>query len=259
MSPETIEHIQQQMRTLHLAESAQCIPQLMQEAEAEGWSYNRFLYRLMAYEQKRRDEKQIERRLKWAAFPFHQTLDAFRIEEQQSLSQKQLNQLRTLNWMEQLYNLILLGPPGVGKTHLSVGLGIEAIHRGYRVMFVSMGTLVHLLKTEEISRKSQIRLKRIRDAHLVIIDDLMFMAMDRREANLFFHLINDLYDHTAIILTSNKAPDQWGDLLGDPAITTAILDRLIHRSEVIHLNAESYRIKHRSSIFEKSDAKSVQN
>ncbi|KEF39990.1 DNA replication protein, partial [Schinkia azotoformans MEV2011] len=85
---------------------------------------------------------------------------------------------------------------------------------------------------------------------LVIIDDLMFMAMDKREANLFFHLINQLYDHSSIILTSNKGPEEWGELLGDPGITIAILDRIIHRAEVIHLNGDSYRMRHRSTIFE---------
>lgn len=113
-----------------------------------------------------------------------------------------------------------------------------------------MGELVQTLKTEEITRKSQTRMKRIRNADLVIIDDLMFMAMDQSEANLLFHLINDLYNTASIILTSNKAPKEWGELLGDPAITTAILDRILHRVEIIHLNGDSYRMKHRKSIFE---------
>jgi len=92
-------------------------------------------------------------------------------------------------------------------------------------------------------------MKRVRNADLVIIDDLMFMAMDQREANLFFHLINDLYNNASVIITSNKAPSDWGELMGDPSITTAILDRIIHRAEVIHLNGDSYRMKHRTSIF----------
>jgi DNA replication protein DnaC len=129
--------------------------------------------------------------------------------------------------MEQLYNLILLGPTGVGKTFLAIGLGIEAIHQGYKVSFISMGGLIHALKTEDITRKSKVRLKNIRDSNLVIIDDLMFMAMDKSEANLFFHLINDLYNNASIILTSNKGPSEWGELLGDPVITAAILDRVL--------------------------------
>ncbi|MFD1608401.1 IS21-like element helper ATPase IstB, partial [Oceanobacillus luteolus] len=187
----------------------------------------------------------------------YKTLDDYRLHEQQALTKKQMNQLKELTWLDQLYNLILLGPPGVGKTHLATGLGIEAIYKGYKVSFISMGELVHLLKTEEFTRKSQTRMKRIRDSNLVIIDDLMFMAMDNREANLFFHLINDLYDKSSIILTSNKAPSEWGELLGDPGITTAILDRIIHRAEVLNFkDDDSYRMKNRKTIFNDD---SVQN
>lgn len=243
---------QERLKTLRMSESAQYLPTLVKEAEMHDKSYLGFLNSILEYEQKRREEKLLERRLKWAAFPSHKTLDEFNLDEQRSLSRKQLNQLKELTWIEQLYNIIFLGPPGVGKTHLAVGLGLEAIHQGYKVMFISMGELVHTLKTEEISRKSQTRMKRIRDANLLIIDDLMFMAMDQHEANLFFHLINDLYNKSSIILTSNKAPKDWGELLGDPAITTAILDRIIHRAEIIHLNGDSYRMKHRTSIFESS-------
>jgi DNA replication protein DnaC len=183
------------------------------------------------------------------AFPEYKPLDDFDLSEQQSLSKKQLKQLQELIWLEQAYNLILLGPPGVGKTCLSIGLGIEAISRGYRVTFVQMDELIRLLKTEEISRNSRAKVKRMVSSDLVIIDDLMFMAIDRHEANLFFQLINKLYGQTSIIITSNKGPEDWGDILGDPAITTAILDRLIHKSEVIHLSGDSYRLKHRQTIF----------
>jgi DNA replication protein DnaC len=126
------------------------------------------------------------------------------LKEQKSLSNKYLNRLKDLTWVKQLYNLILLGPPGVGNTHLAVGLGIEAINQGYKAVFTSMGDLAHNLKTEEISRKFKARMKRIKETDLVNIDDLMFMAMDQQESNMFFHLINDLYNQSSIILTFNK-------------------------------------------------------
>jgi len=130
------------------------------------------------YELKKREEKSIEKRMKWAKFPYLKTLKEFDLSEQTSLSQRQLNQLEELNWMEKQFNLILLGLPGSGKTHLSISLGIKAIQRGFQVMFVTMGELINLLKSREFTRKSQVLLNRIESSDLVIIDDLMDMAMD---------------------------------------------------------------------------------
>lgn len=237
------------LRSLRMSETAEHLPELLKKASAQELSYTQFLLDVVSYEQKRREEKLIERRMKWATFPAYQTLNEFTLNDQPAITKKEFNQLADLTWLDQVYNIIFLGPTGVGKTHLSIGLGIKAIQEGYKVTFISMGELIHVLKTEEITRKSQIRLKRLRESNLVIIDDLMFMAMDQREANLFFHLINELYNQTSIILTSNKGPSEWGELLGDPAITAAILDRLIHRAEVIQLRGDSYRLKHRAAIF----------
>jgi len=112
-----------------------------------------------------------------------------------------------------------------------------------------MHGLIHILKTQEILRTSRTRYQRIVDSDLVIIDDLMFIAMEKHEANLFFQLINKLYGQSSIIITSNKGPEDWGELLGDPAITTAILDRIVHKCQVLNLDGGSYRLKHRQTIF----------
>ncbi len=252
----TVNVLQEQLRTVRMAETAGELPILLRQAEQSSWTYLEFLQELLRYELEKREKKKLERRLRWAKFPYHKRLDDFKIEEQQSLSTRQLNQLREFAWLEQQYNLILLGPPGLGKTHIAIGLGLEAVEKGFKVYFSTMGELINLLKTEEFLRKAQIQLKRCREADLVIIDDLMYMAMDEREANLFFHLVNDLYERSSIILTSNKGPEQWGDLMGSQGITTAILDRLLHRVEVIALNGDSYRIKNRKTIFEEESVQS---
>ena len=241
--------LQSKMKAVRLVESSDALPQLIKKAETQELSYSQFLLSVMTYEQQRRSEKVIEKRLKWTSFPIYKTLEEFSLQEQPTLKKQSFNQLTDLAWLDQLYNLILLGPTGVGKTHLAIGIGIKAIQEGYKVAFISMGELIQVLKTEEMTRKSRLRLKRIREANLVILDDLMFMAIDRREANLLFHLINELYNQSSILLTSNKGPGDWGELLGDPALTAAILDRLIHRSEVIQLGGDSYRMKYRSTIF----------
>lgn len=252
----SVDSLQQQFHQFRMSETSKELPVFLRRAESHSWTYQEFLHELLSYEQKRREEKMIEKHLKWARFPFQKNLDAFNLQEQPSLSQRQLKQLRELTWLEQTFNLIFLGPPGVGKTFLAIGLGLEAIEKGYRVSFIPMGELITLLKTEEYIRKSQLQLKRIREADLVIIDDLMYMAMDQHEANLFFYLINHLYERSSVVLTSNKGPEEWGELLGDKGIATAILDRLLHRSEVIHLNGDSHRIKYRESLFQSESVQS---
>ncbi|MBG9794825.1 ATP-binding protein [Paenibacillus dendritiformis] len=245
----TTGELKQWMGTLNMTEAAHILEESLLDAESKDWSCGQFLHHLLGHELRRREEKQRAKRMKWASFPFIKSLDDFRLEEQQSLSKRHMEQLRELLWLEHTYNLILLGPPGVGKTHLSVGLGMEALERGHRVSFVAMDNLIHLLKTQEIARTSQTRMKRILGSDLVIIDDLMFMAMEKSESNLFFQFVNKLYGQASIILTSNKGPEDWGELLGDPAITTAILDRILHKSEVIKMSGDSFRLKHRETIF----------
>lgn len=248
----TIDSLKTMLKTVNLHNAAGQIEELLNIPLDQSISYEKFLEGLLQCEIRGREEKRFERRLKHASFPEYKTLDEFDLNEQSSLSKRQFNQLKELSWIEQGYNLILLGPTVVGKTMISIGLGIHAINSGYKVHFVTMNDLVYILKTQEVLRTSRARYKRIVESDLVIIDDLMFMAMEKHEANLFFQLINKLYGQTSIIITSNKGPEDWGELLGDPAITTAILDRIVHKCEVLNLDGDSYRLKHRKTIFVKN-------
>lgn len=241
--------LKRKMKTINLTNTIDAIDEILINAEKNNDSFVALLNSVMEHEITARTEKQLEKRLKQAAFPQYKTLDEYDLSEQQSLSTSQFKQLRDLVWLENIYNLILLGPPGVGKTCLAAGLGIDAVKHGYKVSFIQMDNLVHLLKTQEIARSSRTKIKQIISSDLVIIDDLMFMAMEKSEANLFFQLINKLYGQASLIITSNKGPEDWGELLVDPAITTAILDRIVHKCEVINLCGDSYRIRHRQTIF----------
>jgi DNA replication protein DnaC len=246
---EAILTLKKSLSHLHLKAAAGIVEDLLLTAEKQQWSYRECIQQLLDHEGNLREEKQLAKRYKSAALPERKTLAAFNTEQSTSLSKKQLAQLQELVWLEQAYHILLLGPPGVGKTHLAIGLGIEALEKGFKVSFVTMDTLIQLIKTQEISRQAKFKLKRILDSDLIILDDLMFMAMDRNEANLFFQFINKVYGQSSLIITSNKGPAEWGELLGDAAITTAILDRIIHKSEVIQLNGDSYRLKYRKTIF----------
>ena len=239
------------LKTLNMYNTSECLNELFEKAREKSFTYEKFLEEILKEEIKGREKRKFEKRLKQASFPEYKTLSEFNLSEQQSLSERQMNQLKELTWLEQGYNIIFLGPPGVGKTHISIGIGMEAISNGYKVRFISMADLIHILKAQEISSVSRNTVKRIVESDLFIIDDLMFMAMEKNEANLFFQLVNKLYGQTSVVITSNKSPEVWGELLGDQAITTAILDRIVHKCEVINFfNDDSYRVKHRQTIFQ---------
>lgn len=157
-----LEDLQQALKQLRLSEVSVELPLLMREAEQQSWTYHELLNHLFTFELNKRDEKNKIKRLRWAKFPYQKKLEDYNLREQTSLTERQIKQLKEMNWLEQQYNLVFLGPPGVGKTHLAIGMGLEAIEQGYQVMFLTMGELMSVLKTSEYTRKSQIALNRIK-------------------------------------------------------------------------------------------------
>ncbi|MFW6382397.1 MAG: IS21-like element helper ATPase IstB, partial [Bacillota bacterium] len=228
----TITNLQDKFKTLKLKNASDNIAEILSFGVENSLSSEKLIEYILDQEIESREAARLNKYLKQAAFPEYKTLDEFNLEEQQTLSKKQLNQLKELSWLERGYNIILLGPTGVGKTHLSIGLGTHAINEGYRVIFAGMSDLIYWLKTADMITSSKTKLNRVLKSDLLIIDDIMFMAIKKQESNLFFQLINKLYGQTSIIITSNKGPSEWGELLGDQAITAAILDRIVHKCEI---------------------------
>ncbi len=243
-----LEKTKELLRRLKMKHTIDNLDRLLEMAIKEQLTCFEFLTRTLAEEVDSRNSRAIATRLRQAQFPYHATLEDFNFNFQRSVSKRQLQQLMDFQWIEKAYNILFLGPPGVGKTHLATALGVQAVETGYRVTFITMEELIKALKTEDILAKSRQRLHRLRSSDLVIIDEIGFLPITKQEANMFFQVVSQLYENTAIIITSNKGFDEWPEFIGDPVITTAILDRLIHNSELFNMKGESYRLKNRNTI-----------
>lgn len=230
------------LNSLKLQGAAKNLEVTLNEAESSAASYICVLKTLLDGELTWRKDKKLKRNMAGAHFPVIKRLEEFTVKTVSGISGADLANLADLRWLENHTNLLFFGPPGVGKTHLGIGLGVRAIEAGYSVCFERMTNLIKLLKTSEIQRGSAFRVNRLAKADLVIIDEIGYTPIERKEANLFFSLISELYEKTSLIITSNKPFEDWAEMLGDQVMTSALLDRLLHHSKVFSLDGMSYRI-----------------
>jgi len=236
-------------RRFRLSGIANTLDPVLTEAETEQMSYLDYTIKFLDAEARHREVRDLERRTKAARLPMFHDLDNYDFTVDNGLSKTQLNQLRELNWIEQLFNIVLMGPSGTGKTFIAAGLCNDAIKHGLKAYFRTMDDISQMLKMKDITRSAAADYKRLSKAHLIVIDDIMMFPLEKQTAVSLFNFINKLYETTSFVITTNKAPKEWAQMLNDEVLASALLDRLLYRCEVINLTGMGYRMKNRKTIF----------
>ena len=232
--------------TFALKHAAKALPDLLETADLENATNKQFLLSILETEVIGRNERRRKRNYSAAHFPPNiKPIEEFNPEELDSgISQAQVDKLKELTWLDNGGNIVLAGPPGLGKTMVAVGLGLHAINSGYTVCFEKMVNLVKILDNAETERTAGFRLKNLKKAQLIIIDEIGYTPITRSQANRFFTFISDTYETSSIIFTTNKEITDWAEMVGDPVLTTALLDRILHHANCYSFKGESYRLKH---------------
>lgn len=234
----------QSLEQLGLMHSAEMLSELVNQAVKQNLTAHRFLDDLLAREQSHREERRIRTSLRLSGLPPGQTLGNFDFSFQPAVKKSQIETLATCQWIREHETVLLQGPPGVGKTHLAVSLGVKAIENGFSVSFFRLDDLLHTMKKDaELSPKS-LRRKKYINVALLIVDEVGFQVMNRQEAGLFFRLGSSRYERGATLITTNKSVKDWPEILaGDEIMATALLDRLLHKCHVLNIKGRSYRLR----------------
>ncbi|MFG2235824.1 IS21-like element helper ATPase IstB [Streptomyces sp. NPDC048723] len=234
----------------HLAEG---LTQYASRADDAKMGYLDFLDLVLAEELAVRDDRRFRQGLRLSMLPHHKTLEEYDFAFQPEPDPRKIKDLATLAFVEAKANAALLGPPGVGKTHIAVALSVAACRAGFSVYFTSLDDMVRQLKTAEAAGRLNSKLRTYLRPGVLVVDEVGYQPLERAEANLVFQVISKRYEKGSIILTSNKAFSEWGQVFGDEVLATAILDRLLHHCEVVSINGPSYRLKNRLAAIERDN------
>jgi DNA replication protein DnaC len=238
-----LERVRDQLESLKLPIAAAHLEGRLQKATEEQISYLSFLGDLLDGELTMRQQRHLEMHTRVARLPYRKTLAEFDFSFQPGIDEKTIRELATMTFVRQAANVVFLGPPGVGKTHLVVALAMEALQQGFSVYFTTMAQLVDDLQRAQEARRLEIRMRQYLRPKLLILDEVGYTNLTPTAANLVFQLVNTRYERGSLALTSNKSFGEWGELFGDPVLASAVLDRLLHHSHIVNIRGQSYRLR----------------
>ena len=248
MSALAMDRIRDNLEHLKMKNTLNILDNYLEMAVKEDFNIVEVLDHLLCEEAKSKRTRAYEKAIQMSGFPIKKGLAAFDFSFQPSLDKRQIEELATLRFLENGENIVFLGPPGVGKTHLATALGMEAARHRFTSYYVNCHQLIEQLKRTHFENRLPDRLKTLSRYKLLIIDEIGYLPMDIQGANLFFQLIARRYEKSSTIFTSNKTFSQWNEIFADVTIASAILDRVLHHCSVINIKGESYRLKERKEL-----------
>jgi DNA replication protein DnaC len=253
MAPSRRDRLRAMLADLKMPGSLEELDPILQQIDSAKLTAGEAMEALLAAQITLRNNRRLQAAMRSSRLPAIKTIEEFDFSFQPSIRREQIDSLQELGFVERRENVVFLGPPGVGKTHLAIGLAIAAAQSGRRVYYGTLADLIHSLEEAQASGRLQQRLKVLTHPSLLVVDEIGYLPISRTGAMLFFQLMSRRYEHASTVLTSNKSFEEWGEIFGDEVMAAALIDRLLHHCHIVNIRGNSYRVRNLSHLWKQPD------